>query len=127
MLAKRTAPREEDMSSNIRAVLTNVEVQDLEQAIPLYQELTGAADIKRFTYKELQVAAVGPFLLLSGPTHKYVSQEATIVVDSLDTVLKALATAGADLLEPPNEVPNGTRIVARHPDGSVFEYMQPRG
>jgi hypothetical protein len=29
-------------------------------------------------------------------------------------------------LEAPSQVPNGTRIVARHPDGSVFEYMQLR-
>jgi predicted enzyme related to lactoylglutathione lyase len=55
-----------------------------------------------------------------------VSQAATVVVESLEPVLEALKTAGAELLEAPNEVPNGTRIVARHPDGSVFEYMQPR-
>jgi predicted enzyme related to lactoylglutathione lyase len=115
------------MSVTIRAVLTNVEVEDLEKAIPLYQGLAGGADVRRFAYKELQVAAVGPFLLVSGPTHRYVSQEATIVVDALDPVLEALEAAGAELLEAPNEVPNGTRIVARHPDGTVFEYMQPRG
>jgi predicted enzyme related to lactoylglutathione lyase len=54
-----------------------------------------------------------------------VSQTATVVVDSLDPVLDALRKAGGELLEAPNEVPNGTRIVARHPDGAVFEYMQP--
>jgi predicted enzyme related to lactoylglutathione lyase len=113
------------MSTNIRAVFANVEVDDLEDAIPLYRSLAGGADVRRFAYKELQVAAVGPFLLLSGPTHNYVSQEATVVVDSLDLVLDALTAAGAELLEAPNEVPNGTRIVARHPDGSVFEYIQP--
>ncbi|TDD62895.1 hypothetical protein E1263_02475 [Kribbella antibiotica] len=115
------------MSSNIRAVLTNIEVDDLDDAIPLYQELAGDVAVRRFTYKELDVAAVGPYLLLSGPTAAYVSQKATVVVESLDLALKALEAAGAELLEAPNEVPNGTRIVARHPDGSVFEYMQPPG
>jgi hypothetical protein len=108
-------------------VFANVEVEDLEAAIPLYQALAGDVDVRRFTYKELDVAAVDPFLLLCGRTHKYLSQDATIVVDSLDPVLEALQAAGAELVEAPNEVPNGTRIVARHPDGSVFEYMQPHG
>lgn len=114
------------MSTNIRTVLANIEVDDLDAAIPLYRALSDGAEVRRFAYKELDVAAVGPFLLLSGPTDKYVSQHATVVVDSLDHVLDALHAAGAQLLEAPNEVPNGTRIVAAHPDGSVFEYMQPR-
>jgi predicted enzyme related to lactoylglutathione lyase len=69
---------------------------------------------------------VGPFLLYSGPLEKYVTQTATVIVESLAPVLEALGKAGAEVLEERNEVPNGTRIVARHPDGSVFEYMQPR-
>jgi hypothetical protein len=46
----------------------------------------------------------------------------SVIVDSVDSVLKVLNGSGAEVLE----VPNGTRIVARHPDGSVFEYLQPR-
>ena len=114
------------MSSNIRAMVANVEVENLDAAIPLYRELAGDVEVRRFPYKELEVALVGPFLLYSGPLDTHVSQTATVIVDSLDPVLDALGGAGAELLEKPNEVPNGTRIVARHPDGSVFEYMQPR-
>jgi hypothetical protein len=76
--------------------------------------------------RQVELALVGPFLLYSGPLEKYVSQTATVIVGSLDPVLEALSKAGAEVLEAPNEVPNATRIVARHPDGSVFEYMQPR-
>jgi len=114
------------VSSNIRAMIANVEVESLEDAIPLYRELAGDVDVRRFPYRELEVALVGPFLLYAGPLEKYVSQTATVLVDSLDPVLDALGKAGAEILEAPNEVPNGTRIVARHPDGSVFEYMRPR-
>src|SRR5882757_445988 len=96
------------VSSNIRAMVANVEVKDLEAAIPLYRELAGDVEVRRFPYLDLELALVGPFLLYAGPLEKYVSQ-----------------TAGGELLEAPNEVPNGTRIVARHPDGAVFEYMQP--
>jgi len=107
-------------------MIANVEVESLEDAIPLYRELAGDVDVRRFPYRELEVALVGPFLLYAGPLEKYVSQTATVLVDSLDPVLDALGKAGAEILEAPNEVPNGTRIVARHPDGSVFEYMRPR-
>ena len=114
------------MSSNIRAMIADVEVEDLEAAIPFYRELAGDVEVRRFPYRDLELALVGPFLLYSGPLEKYTSQTATVVVDSLGPVLEALSKAGAEVLEVPSDVPNGTRIVARHPDGSVFEYMQPR-
>ena len=66
------------MGSNIRAMIADVEVEDLEAAIPLYRELAGDVDVKRFPYLDLQLAAVGPFLLHSGPPDKYVSQTATV-------------------------------------------------
>ena len=115
-----------EVSSNIHAMVANVEVDDLDTAIPLYQELTGETEVRRFPYRELELALVGPFLLYSGPVEKYVSQNGTVIVGSLAPVLEALGKANAEILEAPNEVPNGTRIVARHPDGSVFEDMQLR-
>jgi hypothetical protein len=114
------------MSSNIRAMIANVEVDSLEAAIPLYRELAGDVDVRRFPYRDLELASVGPFLLYCGPLGKYVPQTATVLVESLDPVLQALGKAGAEVLEGPEEVPNGTRILARHPDGSAFEYLQPR-
>jgi predicted enzyme related to lactoylglutathione lyase len=117
---------ERAVTSNIRAMIADVEVENLEAAIPFYRELAGDVEVRRFPYRELELALVGPFLLYSGPLEKYVSQTATVIVDSLDPVLEALKRAGGEVLEAPNEVPNGTRIVARHPDGAVFEYMKPR-
>jgi predicted enzyme related to lactoylglutathione lyase len=107
-------------------MIADVEVENLEAAIPFYRELAGDVEVRRFPYRDLELALVGPFLLYSGPLDTYVSQTATVIVDSLDPVLEALSKAGAEVLEAPSKVPNGTRIVARHPDGSVFEYMQPR-
>jgi hypothetical protein len=118
--------RKPDVSSNILAMVASVEVKSLEAAIPLYHELAGDVEVRRFPYRELELALVGPFLLYSGPVERYTSQTATVVVGSLDPVLETLSKVGAEILEAPNEVPNGTRIVARHPDGYVFEYMQPR-
>ncbi|MGW3942263.1 hypothetical protein [Streptomyces phaeochromogenes] len=60
------------MSSNIRAMIANIEVENLEDAVPLYQDLAGDAEVRRFPYRELELALVGPFLLYSGPLEKYV-------------------------------------------------------
>jgi predicted enzyme related to lactoylglutathione lyase len=106
-------------------MIADVEVENLETAIPFYRELAGDVEVRRFPYRDLELALVGPFLLYSGPLEKYVSQTATVIVDSVDSVLKVLNGSGAEVLEAPMEVPNGTRILARHPDGSVFEYLQP--
>jgi predicted enzyme related to lactoylglutathione lyase len=110
--------------SNIRAMVANVEVDDLEAALPLYQSLAEDEAVKRFSYQDLELALIGPFLLISGAIKKHVSQVATVVVESLDPVLKALDAAGAEILEGPDQTSNGTRFVIRHPDGVVFEYMQ---
>ncbi|MFD8809711.1 VOC family protein [Streptomyces griseoluteus] len=114
------------MSGNIQAMITNVFVDDLEEAIPLYKELADNPEVLRFPYEEMQLALVGPFLLISGPKGNHEPQNATILVHDLTLVQKALDRAGAAIVDAPSEVPNGTRLVARHPDGSVFEYLQPR-
>ncbi|MCX5323803.1 hypothetical protein [Streptomyces sp. NBC_00120] len=85
------------MSSNIRAMIANVEGENLEDAVPLYQDLAGDAEVRRFPYRELELALVGPFLLYSGPLEKYVSQNATVIVESLTPVLDTLGKAGAEI------------------------------
>jgi hypothetical protein len=106
-------------------MIADVEVESLEAAIPFYRELAGDVEVRRFPHRDLELALVGPFLLYSGPLDKYVS-DGDRHRRLPGPVLEALTRAGAEVLEAPSEVPNGTRIVARHPDGSVFEYMQPR-
>ncbi len=111
--------------TNIRSVAVNVHVDDLDAAIPLYQQLGAVESVSRFGYQDLQLARVGPFLLISGNVGNHPPQAATMVVASLHLVRAALDAAGAEIIEGPSQVPNGTRLVARHPDGSIFEYIQP--
>jgi hypothetical protein len=112
---------------NIRAVIANVPVADLDASVPLYQELTGGQDVKRFSYEALELASVGPFLLYSGKWGDHPQQIATVIVESVVTVISTLELHGAAVLEGPESVPNGVRILARHPDGSVLEYLEPHG
>ena len=111
--------------SNITAVIARVFVDDLDAALPLYQDLAGVTDAHRFHFRDVELASVGPFLLLSGNTAAYRDRVATLVVKELALVVAALDHAGGELLEGPSPTPNGDRLIARHPDGSVFEYIQP--
>jgi predicted enzyme related to lactoylglutathione lyase len=114
------------MRTNIKQLVANVPVTDLEQALPLYQALAETSDVSRFGYRGLKMAFVGSFLLIEGNLANLVPQTATILVESIGPVLSALKDSGAEILEGPGEVPNGLRVQAQHPDGSVFEYLQSR-
>lgn len=64
------------------------------------------------------------FLLLAGNTAAYRNRSATIQVASLAPVLAALDSADGEVVEEPTPAPNGARLIARHPDGAVFEYIE---
>ena len=98
-------------------------VSDMEVAIPLYEELAQAR-AERFAFREVELARVGPFLLLAGNTAAYRDRTATIEVARLAPVLAALQAAGGEIVEGPSPGPNGARLIARHPDGAVFEYIE---
>jgi predicted enzyme related to lactoylglutathione lyase len=109
--------------ANISKVLARVFVPDLDAALPLYEELA-QAEAERFAFRDVELARVGPFLLLAGNIAAYRDRTATIQVASLAPVLAALMSAGGEVIEGPAPAPNGARLIARHPDGAVFEYIQ---
>ncbi|AJF65997.1 VOC family protein [Streptomyces vietnamensis] len=111
--------------SNIVKVIARVTVPELATAVPFYQELGGAEDASTFQYAGVHLASVSPFLLLSGDkAAEFSDRRATLVVRSLNPVTTALHRAGGRILDGPAPGPNGHRMIARHPDGSVFEYIE---
>ncbi len=110
--------------SNITGVIARVVVDDLDTAIPLYQGLAGGAEVSRFGFRDVELASVGPFLLLSGNTAPYSNRVATLLVTDLSLVVDELERAGAEIIDGPAAGPNGDRLIARNPDGAVFEYIQ---
>jgi predicted enzyme related to lactoylglutathione lyase len=113
---------------NIKRVIARVTVDDLDQALPLYQGLTGVTEPQRFGFRDVELAAVGPFLLLSGPgAAAYSDRAATLMVGDLGLAIAELLRAGGTIVEGPAPSPGGTRLIARHPDGAVFEYIETGG
>ena len=110
---------------NILAVLARIYVDDLDTAVPLYRDLAGGEEPHAFGFRGLRLAKVGPFLLIEGADEEVRSHAATIAVRDVDAVVRAVEDAGGELLDGPAPGPNGPRLIARHPDGSVIEYVQP--
>jgi predicted enzyme related to lactoylglutathione lyase len=114
--------------SVVMAVLARVIVEDIDAALPTYQQLSGSAEVRRFQFRDVELAWIGNFLLLSGPPESMAGYQrvATLIVNDMDAAVTAIVSNGGTVLEGPAEAPNGPRLIARHGDGAVFEYIQPR-
>jgi hypothetical protein len=115
------------VAASIRQVLARVYVASLDDALPLYQRLAGDTPVHRFRFREIELARVGPFLLLAGSPEAlgpYRDRAASVLVDDVDEVGQEIAKAGGEILERSSPGPNGERLIAQHPDGTVFEYLE---
>ncbi|MFI8192756.1 VOC family protein [Streptomyces sp. NPDC085946] len=100
-------------------------VDDLETAIPFYERLAGGRAL-RFERGGVQVAAVGCFLLMSGPEAALEVLRrvaATIAVKDVEETHRVLTELGADIVAGPLPTQVGRNLIARHPDGTVYEYV----
>ncbi len=114
----------DETPSNVVAVLARIPVESIDAALPLYERLSGTIDVRAFTFGPVRLAWVGPFLLLEGADEATRSRAATIIVRDLDVVVDAVLDGGGGLLDGPMPGPNGRRLVARHGDGNVVEYVE---
>jgi predicted enzyme related to lactoylglutathione lyase len=110
--------------ADIIGVLARVFVDDLDAALVLYRSLADGAEPVRFRFGAVELARVGPFLLLAGDTAPYRDRVATLLVRDLRPVIADVERTGGHLLDGPSPAPNGRRLIARHPDGAVFEYIE---
>ncbi|WP_369393092.1 VOC family protein [Streptomyces sp. CG1] len=100
-------------------------VDDLEAAVPFYERLAGGRAM-RFERGGVQVAAIGSFLLMSGPEEELEilrKVTATIAVKDVEEAHQVLTGLGARVLAGPVPTPAGRNLLAMHPDGSIFEYV----
>ena len=78
-------------------------VDDLDTAIPFYERLAGGTAL-RFERGGVQVAAI-----------------------DVEEAHRLLTELGARIIAGPVPTPVGRNLIAMHPDGSVFEYVDHRG
>ncbi|GLW49565.1 hypothetical protein Stsp02_52260 [Streptomyces sp. NBRC 14336] len=100
-------------------------VDDLEAAVPFYERLAGGRAL-RFERGGVQVAAVGCFLLMSGPPEELEvlrKVAATIAVKNVEEARDVLVELGARVIAGPVPTPAGRNLIAMHPDGAVYEYV----
>jgi predicted enzyme related to lactoylglutathione lyase len=108
---------------SITGVVIRRPVDDLATAVPFYEALTGEL-AHRFRFAGAELAAVGPFLLIAAGSDERIGKvAATITVDDLPATHQLLVHLGAEIVAPIAATPNGHRMIARHPDGAVFEYV----
>lgn len=103
-------------------------VPNLEASVPFYERLAGGTAM-RFERGGVSVAAVGCFLLMSGPEKELEvlrKVAATIAVEDVDEAYAVLTASGAKVIAGPVPTPAGRNLIAMHPDGSVFEYVDRR-
>ncbi|UXY22876.1 VOC family protein [Streptomyces cynarae] len=103
-------------------------VDDLEASVTFYERLTGARAL-RFERGGVSVAAVGCFLLMSGPESELEilrKVAATIAVEDIEEAHRVLSDLGARIIAGPVPTPVGRNLIAVHPDGSVYEYVDRR-
>ncbi|MGW5862982.1 VOC family protein [Streptomyces sp. NPDC055239] len=100
-------------------------VEDLESSVAFYERLAGAP-AQRFEREGVSVAAIGCFLLMSGPEKEIEilrKISATIAVENVDEAYAVLNASGAKVIAGPIATPAGRNLIAMHPDGTVFEYV----
>lgn len=100
-------------------------VDDLDAAVPVYERLAGTTAV-RFDNGPVSVAAVGPFMVMSGPAEQLDVLRligATIAVSDVNAAVEDLRAVNAEILVGPQHTGIGRSVVARHPDGAVFEYV----
>lgn len=103
----------------------------LDASVDFYERLQGVRMDGRFAYPEadLALAMVGAFLIIEGDDAAlapYRSTTGTLIVDDVRPYYDRLAAAGAEIVSPLKRVPTGTGFNARHPDGTVVEYVHHR-
>lgn len=104
-------------------------VDDLETAVPFYERLAGTR-AQRFERGGVSVAAVGCFLLMSGPAAELDllrKVAATIAVKDVTEAHQVLSALGARIIAGPIPTPAGRNLIAMHPDGTVYEYADRSG
>ncbi len=102
-------------------------VSSLDESLPFLEQLVGRPADLRFAFHQLELAAIGDFLVVSGPAaevekHRY--DTGPLIVTDLNEAEALVLEFGGTIVQPRQKVPTGANFYARHADGAVVEYVQ---
>ncbi|WP_103502516.1 MULTISPECIES: glyoxalase [Streptomyces] len=100
---------------------------DLSATLPLLERLTGQHPDLQFAFDEIEIAAIGDFLVIAGPAEeraRYAHATATVIVSDLDQTRLALDEAGAEITTQEATSTTGRFLYARHRGGVEAEYVE---
>lgn len=103
--------------------------ENVEQSLALLQQLVGREVDMRFKMPAdgLEIVAIGDFCLVGGAAEVLAPIRACqgpLIVDDLTATTAALLAGGAEITKPEAQSPSGRYLYARHPDGTLVEYVQ---
>lgn len=101
--------------------------ETMDTTLDFYENVFGERRF-RIQYEGLDLASVGPFFLCAGTEEAlkpYRDMNTIVIVDSLADLKEKLHDGGAEILSEPKKLPTGINLVAKHPDGSIVEYVEP--
>ncbi|MFD7907313.1 VOC family protein [Kitasatospora sp. NPDC059747] len=100
---------------------------DMDSALAVLVELVEEPAHLRFAFGEVEIAAIGDFLVIAGSpeaTARLPRASTTVVVSDLTAVEALLTARGATLTHGPERSLTGSYLYARHADGAEVEYVQ---
>ncbi len=102
-------------------------VGSLDESLPFLERLVGRPADLRFAFHQLELAAIGDFLVISGPAEEVEKHRGTagpVIVSNLAEAEALLVQFGGTITHPRQEVPTGANFYARHAGGAEVEYVQ---
>lgn len=111
---------------NILAVVPRLYVSDLQTHLEFYKILLEQETPQEFQMNGTHVIRFTNLLLfeeLNETIKNHVA--ATIVIDDLNEVRKLILNYNGAMITEPIQVPTGMKMIVRHPDGNVIEYIEP--
>lgn len=104
-------------------------MNELEKALPFYEELLQTKAGTRFHYaeKKLDVAVVGQLLLISGTDEALAvvrNISLSFLVDDVHAYKTWLLDNGAVIRQDITKVPTGYNMLVQQLDGTVIEYVE---
>jgi hypothetical protein len=102
---------------------------DMDLSLGFLEQLTGRKPDYRFKLPAMgiEVSGLADFCVVAGSQEKLDPLRATqgpLIVDDLAATEKFLVGAGAVITQPNQATVTGRNLFARHPDGSVLEYVE---